>query len=631
MSEHPISSDFIVCPICHRPHPRTARFCSVTGKAIPMPEVGDPEADEAEPSQWEVAQEKEPRSAIEQPGQTVEETTQAMGPPVEEPIWVEEPPDEAVAPEEAVLFQPAEEATILCPYCGQRHSTLADFCPETGWRLGEAALVCPECSTMVEPDWLYCPNCHTSLQDRLEKKNWRKLLLLLGVLVIVLMAVFSVSAWLLWNNGDQLVSAVQTKYPNLPLISNYTIATQALIAQAAASTPSAFPVSALATGTMPVQAEVGVASETSATPPPPTKTRMPAPTPIGETLTSSPTVPFSLTYGAVNKPCIAYYDMSNGDLKFVCQGAYGYFLTPKVLDAAGDVGKLPSLVFGSSGAAQISYYDLTHKALKYVRETGSSWSQPSVVALNTGANSSLVLDRDNQPLIAYVDAGDRLVRLARLGPEGWTHEDVASVSKIDDLYLSLIIDPAGNPWVLYNNSGTGEFWSAHWDGKQWETARVDDAEDVGYYNSVALNSSNEPCVSYYDRKFGFLKYAYWNGTVWIPDYIDRSGDVGIHSSIVIDQNSNTYISYLDDDNDDLKLIVRTGTHWGTPIRLDPNLSGDYSSIALDSSGNPYVSYFVFNKNDLKIAYRIGGAWSYNVIDSTGDVGYDSVIKIRPSK
>ncbi|MFP6872223.1 MAG: hypothetical protein VCA55_01835 [Verrucomicrobiales bacterium] len=70
----------------------------------------------------------------------------------------------------------------------------------------------------------------------------------------------------------------------------------------------------------------------------------------------------SLNHGLSGQPAIAYYDMSNKDLKYAVFNGVSW--TIQRVDSTGQVGEFPSLGFSPSGRPAISYYDATQKNLK---------------------------------------------------------------------------------------------------------------------------------------------------------------------------------------------------------------------------------------------------------------------------
>ena len=83
-------------------------------------------------------------------------------------------------------------------------------------------------------------------------------------------------------------------------------------------------------------------------------------------------------------PAVSYYDVSNGDLKYVrASDAEGLNWGPPVTIAtSGNVGQYTSLAIVNGNPA-VSYYDVSNGDLKYVRSidaNGNIWSSPVTVA-----------------------------------------------------------------------------------------------------------------------------------------------------------------------------------------------------------------------------------------------------------
>lgn len=130
----------------------------------------------------------------------------------------------------------------------------------------------------------------------------------------------------------------------------------------------------------------------------------------------------SLQLDASGNPVIAYYTgASTRDLKVMhcddanCAGSNESITTP---DSAGDVGSQPSLAL-RGGNPIVSYRDADSGDLKLLscNDPNCAPGNDTVVrldaALNSGENSSVVLDGSGRPVIAY-DAGADL-RLLRCG------------------------------------------------------------------------------------------------------------------------------------------------------------------------------------------------------------------------
>jgi len=122
----------------------------------------------------------------------------------------------------------------------------------------------------------------------------------------------------------------------------------------------------------------------------------------------------SLAYDSDGNPHIAYYDFSNGRLKYAWRPSGGIF-TNEVVDANGDVGRYASLKLDRDNNPHIAYFDATNQQLKYARRLGSSapWEifvldNPEIafghpgtwVSLAVGVNSGGLLPSVN---ISYIE------------------------------------------------------------------------------------------------------------------------------------------------------------------------------------------------------------------------------------
>jgi len=171
-------------------------------------------------------------------------------------------------------------------------------------------------------------------------------------------------------------------------------------------------------------------------------------------------------------PAIAYYDVPNGDLKFVratdaSGNAWG---TPVTVVSSGDAGMYSSLAV-VDGYPAISYFEYSNYALKYVRATdaiGSAWGSPITLDdsddLWVGQYTSLEVV-DGYPAISYF-VGDSLGNVG---------------------YLK---------YVRATNAS----------GSAWGTPLTLDGPHAGEYDSLAV-VSGYPAISYYDNYNGHLKYV----------------------------------------------------------------------------------------------------------------------------
>jgi len=122
-------------------------------------------------------------------------------------------------------------------------------------------------------------------------------------------------------------------------------------------------------------------------------------------------------------PHIAYYDASAQDLRYASWNGTGW--DTETVESLNDIGKHPSLAIDSRDQPHISYYDASYKELRYVvyNTTESRYLSPlgdwhAITVDNTGDvgdYSSIALDGNDHPRIAYYDATNHALKYA-----GWT-------------------------------------------------------------------------------------------------------------------------------------------------------------------------------------------------------------------
>jgi hypothetical protein len=202
-------------------------------------------------------------------------------------------------------------------------------------------------------------------------------------------------------------------------------------------------------------------------------------------------------------------------------------------------------------------------------------------------------------------------------------------------FSSLALDANDNPFIAYYDRSSGSLKVSSrspigtWVPRTVEAIDVPIDEDnvneegVGWYASLDLDRNNLPHISYYDFTNHRLRYAYWTGTWggsgapghWNFATLDSGAglDVGRFTSLVVDQTTDArHICYYDLTNTNLKYAQWTaGTGWQLQVvdgvagaDGDPINEGDvglYCSIDLSPTGLPVISYYDNSHADLKVA------------------------------
>jgi len=263
----------------------------------------------------------------------------------------------------------------------------------------------------------------------------------------------------------------------------------------------------------------------------------------------------SLAIDQSGSPHISYMDRSRGQLKY----AYliGTEWKVKTLDQGPFVGSWTSLALDRNGAAHISYCYIRTDASnpanvaeaypKYIMYDNRSAAIPEVIdpglsgayllgdAKSFVLTTSLVLNSDNTPQVAYHDPVKRSLNIARrLTGGGWAITIIDSAqNKIVGQYNSLAIDSEGKLHVSYTESYPSILKYAAWDGTVWRIETVDavKGEQKGLGNTMTLGPDSSPIISYIDSTWNDLKIAFFRNGRWQVFRLDSGGLDGVHPSI----------------------------------------------------------------------------------------------------
>ncbi len=182
------------------------------------------------------------------------------------------------------------------------------------------------------------------------------------------------------------------------------------------------------------------------------------PTPFPVTVDSSGDVGMyaSLGIDSLGHPHIVYYDATNGDLKHATK--IGNSWTTEIVDSEGDVGRHASLARAglatSPARIQIAYYDSTNGNLKYA--VNGTWTHETVhSAGDVGQYASIAIDHSGHPNIAFYDSTNgNLMRAVKDG-SSWTVETVHSTEDVGQ-YASMVVDPTGFLFIVYYDATNGD-------------------------------------------------------------------------------------------------------------------------------------------------------------------------------
>ncbi len=309
-----------------------------------------------------------------------------------------------------------------------------------------------------------------------------------------------------------------------------------------------------------------------------------------------------------NQPAIAYYDRTDGDLKFVraANTSGSAWSVAQKIDSVGNVGWFVSMAIVNGNPA-ISYYDRSNRSLKFVRAldaNGTSWGTPQTILAGgssaqteVGLYTSLQVVNGN-PAIAYLNlAGQKLSFIRATDVNGTTWGQPVDLERVGmSPYISMVV-VNGNPAIGFFSQigGATKYIRANdSNGSAWPLVSQTIDASGGPYTSMAVVNGN-PAISYSDGNTIKLKYiratnnmgSSWGSPITINN---ETTDAGMLAVI----GGKPMISYVGSNIPrSIKLIAATdidGSVWGTAQTASIDANAMISTSLIDINNSPAIAY-----------------------------------------
>jgi len=335
------------------------------------------------------------------------------------------------------------------------------------------------------------------------------------------------------------------------------------------------------------------------------------------------------SYGWVH---ISYYDDYNeadgkGRLKYALWKGIGDAFTEVVDDYhdQGDTGLWTSIAIDHDDHPHIAYMDDKYDDLRYARERGGTWDHWTVHSnANVGSGASLALDSTGRPHISYLDFGNYNLNYAYMKLNGdWAGEPVDTGSAVG-MYSSIALDEDDKPHISYMDLMSGDLKYARMKSTgSWSRQTVESEGYTGKFTSIALDDG-VPRIAYLNVTEGHVKFASWDGAddEWDIDALTEyeSGDVGLSTSLAMDSRGVPHISYMDNIRGNLKFARAVGLTWDLGFIADDINAGAFSSVKMRHDYQPVVAFYDELYGDLLIAIWNGAYWEIDEVQTENDVG-----------
>ena len=202
----------------------------------------------------------------------------------------------------------------------------------------------------------------------------------------------------------------------------------------------------------------------------------------------------------------------------------------------------------------VVFYDNFAADIKYARFVNGSWQLQSLDTADKWAETyPFVLGPGDQPHLSY-SSMDYGLKYTTFVEGNWYSQKVDT----GGIFISLALDTNGIPHLAYHDSGEKQLKYATIGPDGWQVEVVDNSEDVGKYSSIAVDAQGYVHISYYDQTNASLKYAVGTGGQWQTTFIEQSqpeGNLGMHTSLALTSSGYPVVAYFDKGNASLKYAV----------------------------------------------------------------------------
>lgn len=204
----------------------------------------------------------------------------------------------------------------------------------------------------------------------------------------------------------------------------------------------------------------------------------------------------------VNYVYLSAYDATNKKLVLFTSSDGGIsWSAAENVDTSADVGQFSSIALDTNNNPVIAYYDATNKRLKLAYKSGGSWTVRVVDSgvNNLGMYASMKVGSDNSVHISYFDADTADLKYARAdSPAGVFVTETAYAPSMAGFFTSLALDAYNNPHIaMYEFSNNAIFYASKSAGS-WTILTVPDT-GITYpltFTAIVIGSDGMPWLFY---------------------------------------------------------------------------------------------------------------------------------------
>ena len=274
----------------------------------------------------------------------------------------------------------------------------------------------------------------------------------------------------------------------------------------------------------------------------------------------------TLTLDSQQRPHISYADHGTGlgaKLRYASWDGLAWRVEAIPVEAKAVVAYYTSIALDAHDKPVFSFYDYADSTntfrlrLRSVFWKDSVWEVRTVDPMSgSGKFNVIAIDSHGTPHIAYanVKAETSSLRYATWNGQSWNAEIIEGAAGPFPVYsVGMVLDKDDNPHIAYTDMEHRLVKYATRRQGKWVTSAVDSVRIPAYpdRDGIALDSSGNPYVSYYDQGTGMLKVATLKNGTWMAAVLDRNY-AGFTSSMAIDRDT-LWVSYSDETGAALKV------------------------------------------------------------------------------
>lgn len=300
----------------------------------------------------------------------------------------------------------------------------------------------------------------------------------------------------------------------------------------------------------------------------------------------------------------AWYDADQQTLQYATRTLDGQWSAPIRVDPDSiDAGRYLSLAVDSAGRPGIAYFDATNGDLRYARWTGEAFTIDTVDSRQSvGLYASMQFNTDNQPVIAYYHRSKGDLRAAEFVNNAWRITDIDANVNDRGRSVSMARNSIGRLGMAYEDSTTGKLKFAKQTAVGWTIDTIDESTNGVSFISAAFDPTDRLAVSYYDAAPADLKFAIEteDRSHFEAVTVARKGAVGLYSNVFIDSEGVANILYYSRRDDSLQLARGTINRF-VASKLH-SAGGRFSCGAVDPNDQA-LTYTWFNSADAMLQFE----------------------------